>query len=225
VPVGGGGLISGVAYAVQKLNPNVKVYGVQAENAGSMARSVHEGHPVTLDTVATFADGIAVKTPGDITYEVTRQYVDDVVTVSEDEIATAILALMERQKLVADGARAPSAWRRGAVQQAAHNRQKKGGLPGFQGGKHRCKHSLPGSSPAGWSPAAENETLAGPIALDGPPRPLVWGASAPSYPGAAPTWSASTTSGRTPTWPSPAATCISAWRREILSRSARSSRR
>ena len=108
VPVGGGGLISGVAYAVKKLNPNVKVYGVQAENAGSMARSVHEGHPVTLDTVATFADGIAVKTPGDITYEVTRQYVDDVVTVSEDEIATAILALMERQKLVAEGAGAVS---------------------------------------------------------------------------------------------------------------------
>ncbi|MBQ8975385.1 MAG: threonine ammonia-lyase [Oscillospiraceae bacterium] len=108
VPVGGGGLISGVAFAIKKLNPKVKVYGVQAENAGSMAESVHNGGPVTLDTVATFADGIAVKTPGDITYEVTKQYVDDVVTVSEDEIATAILTLIEKQKLIAEGAGAVS---------------------------------------------------------------------------------------------------------------------
>jgi threonine dehydratase len=108
VPVGGGGLISGVAFAIKSLNPNVKVYGVQADNAPSMANSCKKGSAVTLDSVATFADGIAVKTPGDITFEMTKKYVDDVVTVSEDEIATAILTLIEKQKLIAEGAGAVS---------------------------------------------------------------------------------------------------------------------
>lgn len=108
VPVGGGGLIAGVACAIKSLNPNVKVYGVQAANAPSMVRSVRDGNIVTLDSVATFADGIAVKTPGDTTYAMTRQYVDEVVTVSEDEIAAAILALIEKQKLIAEGAGAVS---------------------------------------------------------------------------------------------------------------------
>jgi threonine dehydratase len=108
VPVGGGGLISGVAFAIKALNPRVKVYGVQAENAPSMVRSFREGKAVTLDTVTTFADGIAVKRPGEITLAMTRKYVDDMVTVSEDEIAAAILALMEKQKLVAEGAGAVS---------------------------------------------------------------------------------------------------------------------
>ncbi len=108
VPVGGGGLISGVAFAVKKLNPDVKVYGVQAENAGSMARSLADGHAVVLDSVDTFADGIAVKTPGEITYDMVGSYVDEVVTVSEDEIATAILTLIEKQKLIAEGAGAVS---------------------------------------------------------------------------------------------------------------------
>ncbi len=107
-PIGGGGLISGVAYAVKSLNPNVKVYGVQAENAPSMAESLRRGEGITLDTVATFADGIAVKHPGDTTLAIVRDYVDAVVTVSEDEIAAAILALMEKQKLVAEGAGAVS---------------------------------------------------------------------------------------------------------------------
>ena len=107
-PIGGGGLISGVAYAIKTLNPNVKVYGVQAENAPSMARSVETGEAVTLDTVQTFADGIAVKHPGDVTFEMVRKYVDQVVTVSEDEIAAAILALIEKQKLIAEGAGAVS---------------------------------------------------------------------------------------------------------------------
>ena len=107
-PVGGGGLISGVAYAIKTLNPQVKVYGVQAENAPSMAQSMREGEAITLNTVATFADGIAVKHPGDTTFAMVRDYVDDVVTVSEDEIAAAILALMEKQKLVAEGAGAVS---------------------------------------------------------------------------------------------------------------------
>ncbi len=108
VPVGGGGLIAGVACAVKSLNPNVKVYGVQAENAPSMARSRQMDEIVTLDTVATFADGIAVKTPGDVTFALAKQYVDDVVTVTEDEIAAAILALIEQQKLIAEGAGAVS---------------------------------------------------------------------------------------------------------------------
>ena len=107
-PIGGGGLISGVAYAIKTLNPNVKVYGVQAENAPSMAESVEKGEAVTLETVKTFADGIAVKHPGDVTFGMVRKYVDAVVTVSEDEIAAAILALIEKQKLIAEGAGAVS---------------------------------------------------------------------------------------------------------------------
>lgn len=108
VPIGGGGLISGVAFAIKSLRPDVKVYGVQAENAPSMRNSLEHARPQTLDTVATFADGIAVKRPGDLTYQLVREYVDGVVTVSEDEIAAAILAMMERQKLVAEGAGAVS---------------------------------------------------------------------------------------------------------------------
>ena len=108
VPIGGGGLISGVAFAIKSLNPNIKVYGVQAANAPSMAQSRKEGKQITLNTAATFADGIAVKHPGDLTFALTQQYVDDVVTASEDEIAAAILTLMEKQKLVAEGAGAVS---------------------------------------------------------------------------------------------------------------------
>lgn len=108
VPIGGGGLISGVVFAIKSLNPNIKVYGVQAANAPSMAQSRKEGKQITLNTAATFADGIAVKHPGDLTFALTQQYVDDVVTVSEDEIAAAILTLMEKQKLVAEGAGAVS---------------------------------------------------------------------------------------------------------------------
>ena len=108
VPVGGGGLLAGVAFAIKNLNPKVKVYGVQAENAPSMVRSFREDGIITLDTVATFADGIAVKTPGDLTYAMAKQYVDEMVSVSEDEIAAAILALIEQQKLIAEGAGAVS---------------------------------------------------------------------------------------------------------------------
>ena len=104
VPIGGGGLISGVAFAVKALNPNVKVYGVQAAGAPSMERAVHEHQQLTLDAVSTFADGIAVKHPGDITFAMCQKYVDEIVTVSDDEIATAILAMIEQQKMVAEGA-------------------------------------------------------------------------------------------------------------------------
>ena len=108
VPIGGGGLISGVAYAIKHLNPNVKIYGVQAAGAASMVKSQQEGTPITLDQAETFADGIAVKHPGDITYQLVEQYVDEIVTVSEDEIAAAILALIEKQKVIAEGAGAVS---------------------------------------------------------------------------------------------------------------------
>ncbi len=104
VPIGGGGLISGVAFAIKSLRPNIKVYGVQAANAPSMYESVKQKKQITLDTVSTFADGIAVKHPGDLTFEIVNKYVDEIVTVSEDEIAMAILALMEKQKLVSEGA-------------------------------------------------------------------------------------------------------------------------
>ena len=108
VPVGGGGLISGVAFAIKSLNPNVKVYGVQASGAPSMLRSIADGKIEKLDTVSTIADGIAVKEPGDVTFEMCQKYVDGIVSVTEDEIAAAILALIEQQKLIAEGAGAVS---------------------------------------------------------------------------------------------------------------------
>ncbi|WP_269477214.1 threonine ammonia-lyase [Hominibacterium faecale] len=108
VPVGGGGLISGVAYAIKQLKPECKIYGVQAAGAPSMYESVKAHEKKTLETVDTFADGIAVKVPGNETYELVNKYVDEMITVTEDEIATAILTLMEKQKLVAEGAGAVS---------------------------------------------------------------------------------------------------------------------
>jgi threonine dehydratase len=104
VPVGGGGLISGVAFAVKSLNPNCKVYGVQASGAPSMVKSLEDHKVEALKNVSTFADGIAVKCPGELTYDLCTQYVDEVVTVTDDEIATAILALIEQHKLIAEGA-------------------------------------------------------------------------------------------------------------------------
>lgn len=108
VPVGGGGLIAGVAFAIKSLNPNIKVYGVQAAGAPSMVNSVKNGQIETLESVHTFQDGIAVKTPGNLTYEIASKYVDDFVTVTDDECAAAILTLIERQKLVTEGAGAGS---------------------------------------------------------------------------------------------------------------------
>ena len=108
VPIGGGGLISGVAFAIKTLRPEIKVYGVQSSGAPSMAASLQEGHIARLTEVSTIADGIAVKEPGVNTFEMCNKYVDEVVTVSDDEIAAAILALIEQQKLVAEGAGAVS---------------------------------------------------------------------------------------------------------------------
>ena len=108
VPVGGGGLISGVAFAIKSLNPNCKVYGVQAAGAPSMYNSIQHHKKEMLDRVSTIADGIAVKNPGELTYEICEKYVDEIVTVTDDEISTAILALIEQQKLIAEGAGAVS---------------------------------------------------------------------------------------------------------------------
>lgn len=104
VPIGGGGLISGVAFTLKNLNPNIKVYGVQAAGAPSMLKSIHDEHIEKLDSVFTIADGIAVKEPGDLTYDICSEYVDEIVTVTDDEISAAILALMEQHKLVTEGA-------------------------------------------------------------------------------------------------------------------------
>lgn len=108
VPIGGGGLICGVAAAVKGLNPKVRVIGVQAEGASTIAPSLQKGAPVVLDEVSTMADGIAVRKTGRLTFPLIQKLVDEVVTVSEAEIASAILFLLERSKAVVEGAGAVS---------------------------------------------------------------------------------------------------------------------
>ena len=108
VPVGGGGLISGVAYALKSLKPSIQIYGVQAAGAPSMLRSLEHQRRECLSSVSTVADGIAVKEPGEHTFDLVGKYVDGIVTVTEDEICTAILTRREQQKLIAEGAGAVS---------------------------------------------------------------------------------------------------------------------
>ena len=108
VPIGGGGLISGIAYAVKKIKPSVKVYGVQVAGAPSMYNSINAGKIECLPSVHTIADGIAVKQPGENTFNLVKKYVDDIAIVSDDEVASAILALIEKQKMIAEGAGATS---------------------------------------------------------------------------------------------------------------------
>ncbi len=108
VPIGGGGMASGVAAAIKLLNPQVKVIGVEASGAASMLASREAGHIVTLPKAHTIADGIAVKTPGEMTFDMCQKYVDEIVTVEEGEIAGAILTLLEKCKIVAEGAGAVS---------------------------------------------------------------------------------------------------------------------
>ena len=103
VPIGGGGLISGVAATIKHVNPDCKVYGVQAQKADSMYRSIAENKRIELPSVSTFADGTAVKLPGEITFDFCQKYVDKIVTVTEDEIAAALLTLMEKEKIVSEG--------------------------------------------------------------------------------------------------------------------------
>ncbi len=104
VPVGGGGLIAGVAFAIKSLAPHIKVYGVQAAGAPSMLNSLRDGRIECLPSVSTIADGIAVKQPGKLTYELCKKYVNGVVTVTDEEIASGILGLLEQEKMVAEGA-------------------------------------------------------------------------------------------------------------------------
>ena len=104
VPIGGGGLISGIAIAAKTIKPSVKIIGVEAAQAASMYSSRRARKIVTLNSASTIADGIAVKQIGDVTYEIIEKYVDEIVTVEEDEIAQAILYLMEKNKIVAEGA-------------------------------------------------------------------------------------------------------------------------
>ncbi len=108
VPIGGGGLISGVAATIKQIKPTCKVYGVQAQNAGSMYESIKQNQRIELKSVNTFADGTAVKLPGELTYALCQKYVDEIITVSEDEIASAVLTLMEKEKVISEGAGALS---------------------------------------------------------------------------------------------------------------------
>ena len=108
VPIGGGGLISGVAFAIKSLNPKIKVYGVQSDGAPSMLNSIEHKHIETLNSVSTVADGIAVKEPGKLTFDICSKYVDKIVSVTDDMVSAAILALIEKQKMIAEGAGAVS---------------------------------------------------------------------------------------------------------------------
>ena len=104
VPIGGGGLISGVACAIKESTPKVRVVGVQTERLPSMLRATEAGKPVTIPAEATIADGIAVRRAGEVTLSLVQRYVDEIVTVDEEEIAKAILVLLEREKTLAEGA-------------------------------------------------------------------------------------------------------------------------
>jgi threonine dehydratase len=104
VPIGGGGLIGGTACAIKETNPKVRIIGVQTARLPSMKMAVAEGKPVTLPAAASIADGIAVRRAGDRTLPLVQKYVDEIVTVDEEEIANAVLLLLEREKTVAEGA-------------------------------------------------------------------------------------------------------------------------
>ncbi|MBP3939567.1 MAG: threonine ammonia-lyase [Clostridia bacterium] len=104
VPIGGGGLISGIAYTAKQIRPSVKIYGVQVAGAPSMYNSVKDGKIECLDSVQTIADGIAVKQPGENTYSLVSEYVDEIALVTDDEVSSAILTLIEKQKMIAEGA-------------------------------------------------------------------------------------------------------------------------
>ena len=108
VPCGGGGLLSGIAIAVKATNPDVHVIGVQAEGAAAFPGSLKAGHPVALDSMSTMADGIAVGLPGDVTFAAVRDLVDEIVTVSEASLSRAVLATLERAKMVVEPAGAAS---------------------------------------------------------------------------------------------------------------------
>lgn len=104
VPIGGGGLIGGIAMAAKMIKPDVKVIGVEPEGANSMKASINMNRVVGLDKVETIADGVAVKTPGDITFSIIKEFVDDVITVSDFDVMEAFLLLLEKEKLIGENA-------------------------------------------------------------------------------------------------------------------------
>ena len=108
VPIGGGGLLAGVAIAAKKINPNIKIIGVEPEGAPSMKISVEQGQVVCLEGVCTIADGVAVKEPGLRNFEIIEKYVDEIVTVSDFEIMESLLVLLDKHKLIAENAGASS---------------------------------------------------------------------------------------------------------------------
>jgi threonine dehydratase len=122
VPIGGGGLIAGMACAIKETNPSIRVIGVETEAVPSMKASIAAGHTVTVAGGKTIADGIAVRTPGSFTFDLVQRYVDEIVTVNEEEIASAIILMLEEEKVVSEGA--------GAVGVAAVVQQK---LPSILG--------------------------------------------------------------------------------------------
>ena len=103
-PIGGGGGIAGITLAAKQINPNIKIIGVEAEQAASMLESIKTGKIVELPSATTFADGIAVRKPGNITFEIVKKYVDKIVTVSEEEMKRAIYILAKEAKVIAEGA-------------------------------------------------------------------------------------------------------------------------
>ena len=107
-PIGGGGGISGVALAAKQIKKGIKILGVQAEKSASMIRSVQKGEIIELNSADTFADGIAVRKPGSITFEIVKEFVDQLETVSDDEIKSAIFTLAQEAKIIAEGAGASS---------------------------------------------------------------------------------------------------------------------
>jgi threonine ammonia-lyase medium form len=148
VPIGGGGLIAGVACAIKESNPNVRVIGVQTERLPSMLRATEAGHPVTVPAEATIADGIAVRRAGEKTVPLVKKYVDQLVTVEEEEIASAILVLLEREKTLAEGAGRSRSGGAAREKDCAQRRAYRGAGLRRQ---YRCHAALPASSSAAWS--------------------------------------------------------------------------
>ncbi|KGK91935.1 threonine dehydratase [Desulfosporosinus sp. HMP52] len=123
LPIGGGGLISGVALALKTINPAIKIVGVQSKNNPSMLESINNKHLITVNGTPSIADGIAVKTPGKLTFELVSKYVDDIVAVDEDEIASTMLLFLESAKVVSEGAGAASA--AGIIHRLTHYKNRK----------------------------------------------------------------------------------------------------
>ncbi|SDG33231.1 threonine ammonia-lyase [Desulfosporosinus hippei] len=123
LPIGGGGLISGVALALKTINPAIKIIGVQSKNNPSMLESINNKHLITINGTPSIADGIAVKTPGELTYELVSKYVDDIVAVDEDEIASTMLLFLESAKVVSEGAGAAAA--AGIIHRLSHYKNRK----------------------------------------------------------------------------------------------------